>query len=165
MTNPRPRIKIEPTGFDKTLEAIGLLGIISLCAVVAIKYSSLPERIPTHFNIRNEVDNYGSKSTILVLPLIGSVIYVLLTVINNYPHVFNYPKAITEENALRQYQLATRLLRLLKVGISFVFLCIIFMTFEAIEGHSDTPGYLIFPMLMLFVFGPIIWYFIKVFRK
>ncbi len=163
--NPRPKLTIEPTGFDRTLEALAVAGIISLWVVVLLKYSTLPERIPTHFNFKNEVDGYGSKDSILLLPIIGSAIYILLSVINKFPHFFNYPTPITEENALRQYQLATRLIRLLKTGIALTFLGIIFMTFEAIDGQSSFSGYLIFPMLIAFVFAPIIWYFIRAFRK
>lgn len=163
--NPRPKLTIEPTGFDRTLEALAIAGIVSLWVVVLLKYSTLPERIPTHFNFKNEVDGYGGKDTILLLPIIGSAIYILLSVVNKFPHFFNYPTTITEENASRQYQFATRLIRLLKAGIALTFLCIIFMTFEAIDGHNPLPGYLIFPMVIAFIFAPIIWYFIRAFRK
>ncbi len=163
--NPRPKLTIETSGFDKTLEALAIAGIISLWVVVLLKYSTLPERIPTHFNIKNEVDGYGAKDTIFILPIIGSVVFLLLSVINRFPHYFNYPIQITEENALRQYQLATRLIRLIKTGIGFTFLCIVFMTFEAIDGNRSLSGFLIIPMLIGFVFAPIIWYFIRVFRK
>lgn len=46
-------------------------------------YPTLPEIIPTHFNIKGEADGYGSRGTIFLLPLImgitGFMVYLLLT--------------------------------------------------------------------------------------
>jgi uncharacterized membrane protein len=40
-------------------------------------YPSLPDRIPTHWNIRGEVDGYGGKWTLLMFPLIMAGMLVL----------------------------------------------------------------------------------------
>ena len=38
-------------------------------AVTAWLYGSLPEQIPTHWNIRGEVDGYGGKWTLFIFPV------------------------------------------------------------------------------------------------
>lgn len=55
--------------------AVLLIVVASMAAVVT--YPNLPERIPTHWNLRGEVDRYGSKSTVFVMPAAMIVILLL----------------------------------------------------------------------------------------
>jgi uncharacterized membrane protein len=48
---------------------IGFALVAIAVAVTAWLYGSLPERIPTHWNIRGEVDGYGSKWTLFIFPV------------------------------------------------------------------------------------------------
>jgi hypothetical protein len=43
-----------------------------------------------------------------------------MTVLNRFPHIFNYTTTITEENALREYTRATRLVRYLKLTMVLI---------------------------------------------
>ena len=54
-----------------------ILILISIIATVFI-YSSLPEKIPTHWNIRGEIDSYGSKSFVWFTALLPLGIYLLM---------------------------------------------------------------------------------------
>lgn len=54
-----------------------ILILISIIATVFI-YSSLPEKIPMHWNIRGEVDSYGSKSFVWFTALFPLGIYLLM---------------------------------------------------------------------------------------
>ncbi len=53
-----------------------LLVAIAGCAAAWL-YSSLPDRIPTHWNIRGEVDGYGGKWTLFLFPTIMALMLVL----------------------------------------------------------------------------------------
>src|SRR5437899_2000427 len=44
-----------------------VLVLAALAASLAV-YSSLPERVPTHWNFRGNVNHYGSKITVFILP-------------------------------------------------------------------------------------------------
>jgi uncharacterized membrane protein len=55
--------------------ALVLLAITTV--VTALMYSSLPETIPTHWNIRGEVDGYGGKWTLFLFPAIMAGMLVL----------------------------------------------------------------------------------------
>ncbi len=122
----RPIIKIELRLFDKILEAIALLLLICTIILVAYYYKTLPEIIPTHFNFSGKLDDYGSKSSILTLPILSALLYIGLTVLNKYPQTFNYLSEITLDNAESQYRFATRFLRVLKIIVMITFLIIIF---------------------------------------
>ncbi len=48
------------------------LGLLALgVGVTAWYYPGLPDRIPTHWNIRGEVDGYGGKRTLFLLPVMS----------------------------------------------------------------------------------------------
>ncbi len=53
-----------------------------------------------------------------------TVVYILLTALGFVPRYFNYLTEITQENARRKYQNATRTIRLLKIIIVILFLAI-----------------------------------------
>lgn len=117
----RPRLKIEMTRFDWALEAIAFLIWIGSLLFLILNFSNSPEMIPTHFNAAGNVDAVGSKNSIWLLVGIVTSMYILLTIINRYPHLFNYPTEITDKNARQQYTIATRMIRILKIIVIMIF--------------------------------------------
>ena len=69
-----------------------------------MEWSSLPNRVPMHYNFFGEVDKWGSKGTIFSHPIIGAVLWIGLTILEKFPHVYNYIINLTEENIERQYK-------------------------------------------------------------
>ena len=49
---------------------IAILLIVLTTAATAWLYSTLPDQIPTHWNIRGQVDGYGGKSTLFLFPVL-----------------------------------------------------------------------------------------------
>jgi len=67
---------MKPTVRSELFQWIVLLGMF---ASVAFSWSQLPDRIPVHWNLADEVDRYGSKTEgLLMLPLITVAVYLLL---------------------------------------------------------------------------------------
>ena len=57
-----------------------IIAVILLVASVvapAWLYPGLPDRIPTHWNIKGEVDGYGGKWTLFLFPVMMVVLLVL----------------------------------------------------------------------------------------
>lgn len=119
--NGRPKIKLELTTIDKVVEILGWVSILAIWVLIVTNYTSLPDTIPIHYNSSGQTDGIGRKGTILTLPLIATALFAGLTILNKFPHIFNYPASITENNALRQYTNATRLIRYLKFIIVVIF--------------------------------------------
>lgn len=162
--NERPRIKSELTGFDKIIEISGWIFLGFIWVLVIYNYSSLSDSIPIHYNIKGEVDGYSSKSSIFLLPILGTLIFVGLTILNKYPHVFNYPVQITAKNAENQYVSATRLIRYMKLAVLLIFHLIILNTLQ-IDGDSNyNLSFWILPSALVMIFIPLIFYVIKSFR-
>ena len=157
----RPKIELQLTQRDKILEVIGWILLIGTWILTFTNYFDLPETIPIHFNAAGEADGFGSKKTILALPIISTLLFIGMTFLNKYPHVFNYPNEITEENALSQYTNATRILRYLKVIIVLIFGGIVFMTIQNVNGKADGLGTWFLPLSMILIFMPILYLLIS----
>ncbi|MDA8686508.1 DUF1648 domain-containing protein [Robiginitalea sp.] len=159
--NQRPRIKLELRPSDKIIEGLGWISVFGIWILTLLNYFELPEIIPIHFNGRGEADGFGGKSNLLSLPIISTALFFGLTILNKKPHLFNYPSAITEENALQQYTNATRMLRALKLVIVVIFGLIVLRTIQNVNGTADGLGTWFLPVIMAMIFIPIIYYLIK----
>ncbi len=95
----RPKIKLGLTIADRTFEFIGWLSILAIWVLTVTNYADLPDTIPTHYDGAGQADGFGGKATILTLPLIATILFVGMTILNKFPHIYNYPINITEENA------------------------------------------------------------------
>lgn len=156
----RPKVKIELTIADKTFEIIGWLLIISVWGLTITNYANLPDTIPNHYNGAGQADGFGGKETILTLPLIATVLFVGLTVLNKFPHILNYPTSITQDNALRQYTNATRMIRYLKLIIVVIFEIIIFKTIQNANGEEGL-GICFLPLTLGLIFIPLSYFLVK----
>ena len=138
--NKRPRIKLQLNQTDKILEIVGWISVVGIWALPLINYSILPEIIPIHFNGAGKANGFGNKTHIFILPIISTLLFIGLTILNKRPHIFNYPSQITKENAVHQYTNATRMMRVLKLVIVLLFGLIIFKTIENVNGNADGLG-------------------------
>ena len=160
----RPKIKPNLTTTDKVIEFFGWIALIGIWTLTLTNYSTLPETISIHYNGTGEADGFGNKGNILTLPIISTILFIGLTILNKYPHVFNYPSTVTEENALQQYTNATRLIRFLKWAIVMIFGLIVFQTIQNVNGNADGLGIWFLPLTLGLIFIPIIYYLTMSFR-
>ena len=136
----RPRITLHLTQFDKWLERASKIVLCAMWLLVLFIFSTLPSIVPIHYNALGKVDNYGSKITLFILPVVATLIYFGLTKLNKYPHVFNYMTTITNENAEHQYTLATRMLRILKLAILILISLLVVLSYLVAKGYINGLG-------------------------
>ncbi|MGV8091290.1 MAG: DUF1648 domain-containing protein [Mangrovibacterium sp.] len=145
----RPRIPIKLTPTDYFFEIIGVIGIVCLIFLPIYFLNDLPNQIPKHFNALGQVDSYGNRRIIWLLPTIGLVLYAGLTVLNKFPFAFNYPTKVTNENAERLYTLGTRTVRLLKVVVVLSFAFLNYRTIEIALNRATEIGKFYLPILLI----------------
>ena len=150
----RPKIEIKLTQTDKILEAIGYSMLVIYWVMTIVSFSTLPENIPIHYNGLGEVDNYGGKASIFLLPIIGTFLFTILTVLNKNPENFNYNVEINEENAEKQYTNSTKMMRLMKLIVVFIFLMIDYLTIQTSKGNSEGLGKWFLPLTFGLIFIP-----------
>ena len=162
--NERPKIKLELTTTDKTFEILGWISVLAIWVFTITNYTNLPDIIPTHYNGAGQVDGFGGKGYIFTWPLIATFLFTGLTILNKFPHVFNYPTNITADNALRKYTNATRLIRYLKFIIVIVFGLITFKTIQNVNGEASGFGIWFLPLTLGLIFIPLTYFVIKSFK-
>ncbi len=156
----RPRINPPLRTIDIILEGLAGLCIAYVIFHLIVAFPELNQKVPTHFNGAGKPDSWGNKYSLMILPIINIAMYAGLTVLNRYPYIFNYPITITEQNAIRQYQLAKTLVIWLKFSVAAMFLYIQIQTINAANGSHMGLG----PFFLVFViigsFAPMVVYLI-----
>ena len=157
----RPKIKIRKTPLDWCIEIAGLLLVLVYWLIVLLNYFKLPEIIPMHYNALGEIDGWGGKSTLLVLPVLSTAMYIGITFLQKVPHFFNYANIeITEHNAERLYTIAVRMISILKLSMVAIF---VLLTILVLQDALKTFWFVKFWMILA-MFGAdaiIIIYFLK----
>ncbi|MEI7597636.1 MAG: hypothetical protein WCK02_17955 [Bacteroidota bacterium] len=103
------KVKLELSLLDKNLEYISFIALLLFWAVAFSSYFSW-------FYLIEHISN------VFILPSITTILFIGLTILNRYPHIFNYSTKITEENKILHYTRATRIIRFLKTIIVFIFM-------------------------------------------
>jgi len=161
----RPKIKIDLDISDYIIESIGATFLVLMIGWPLYYFNELPEIIPRHFNAAGEPDGYSQKKIIWTLPAIGLVIYIGMFFLNKFPHIFNYLKEITKENAERQYRIATKLIRTINMLIAVSFFYIGFGTIQTALNEQDGLGKFFLPITLVATFGTIGIYMYQALKK
>ena len=163
LKSKRPKVKTRFKIFDLIMEIAGVAAVISLWIFLMTSYSNLPDVIPFNFNTAGQADGFDNKSKIFILPVIATALFVVMTILSRFPHFFNYPVKITENNAQFQYENMTRMLRLVKLSLVLVFGCIVFQTIRTATGNADGLGVWLLPTTLAIIFIPVIYFAVKSF--
>ena len=156
MMEERPRLTLIPSPLDKNIDLISKIFLLVMWVLTFYIFFRLPDIIPVHYNAAGKPNTYGNKLTLFVLPVFGTIIYFAFTELVKYPHIFNYIKKITAENALQQYTMATRLLRFLKFAVLFIFSILILLIYFTTTGIIAGLGIWFLPLSVLIVFIPLL---------
>jgi Predicted membrane protein len=153
-------MKSKYSAFQKVLELAALIGLLAIWAYLIKSWDSLPDKIPAHYNGAGVVDRWGSKSGILLLPILGTIFYVLISLITFFPSLWNVPVQVTAENREFVYQNMKSLLIALKLELIG---CFAYITYCDIS--IQYLGIWFLPFILIVIFGTIIYYTVKVRKR
>ncbi|MDR3584316.1 MAG: DUF1648 domain-containing protein [Desulfosporosinus sp.] len=160
----RPRLEIHRSFLENAFEIGAIIGVIASLIITIQIWPSLPSKIPAHYNIYGQIDRWGSKGGILFLLPIIILMYLFLTILNQYPQKFNYPFEITEQNAESQYHVARIMVQALKLEVTWIFVYIQWITIKGALGREIGLGITFLIISLLLVFGTIGVYMWRAFR-
>ena len=101
---------------------------------VALHYGSLPDRVPTHFDGRGQVNGWGPKATLWLLPGLGLGLQALLGFVTAHPQWCNVPVTITDANRAAVYALCRALVTFLRVVLGVLFAVLSYATVQGARG-------------------------------
>ena len=148
-----PKLKVKLTTVDYILEVIGLIGIICMIVLPIYFFNDLPDKLPKHFNAQGQPDSYSNKGMIWFLPIITLLLYIGLTILNRFPHIFNYPIKVTNENVEKLYRIGTKTVRILKIIVVLSFAYINFRIIKVGLNKTTGIGELFIPIFLILIFG------------
>jgi hypothetical protein len=157
----RPRLNIPRTQLEICCETIAAVSLVSLTVYLAAIWIKLPAQIPVHFNIMGQPDRWGSRDSIFSLFGVMAALYAGLSILQRFPHIYNYPFGLTPQNVYRQYQLARQLITLIKTEI-VCFICLIqWGAVLAARKQSYSLGTWFIPVMLLAIAGAIVHYSVQ----
>lgn len=152
-------MKTKYSKFQLFLEIIGAAILISFFIFLVKSWSSIPERIPGHYNAAGVVDRWGNKNEILMLPIIGGILYLGLTMITFFPEIWNVPMPQSQENKEAVYKCMKTMLISLKVEIIAMFF---YITFHSVNAMDLPIAFL--PIVLIIIFGSLTYFIVRSYR-
>lgn len=112
--------------------------------------------MPAHFNLAGEVDRWGSKWELIILPIIGGITLIIMQFLEKHPEVHNYPSRLNESNAPQFYLRSRKMLNQVKNMCSLIFAVIILESVTIALKWSKGFGVWFLPVLIIAVFIPLV---------
>jgi uncharacterized membrane protein len=159
----RPKIHIEKTKLEWLADTIGYVSLACMVGILLFNWNSLPDQVPAHYGATGEVDRWGSKYELLILPIIAVFLQLFLMKFEKFPENHNYPARINESNARDFYLNSRQLLNYTKNIINILFAYIVWKTVEIANGADISIGWPFYAILALLM-GVIIWKTVKTFK-
>lgn len=133
-TSERPKIKIPKTTSEWIWDVIGYIFYLGSIVFLIIIWSDLPKEVPAHYNALGEVDRWGSKWELLILPGVGLFLLLSMQSLEFFPEIHNYPKRFNPSNARQFYLTSRKLINQLK-NICLILFALILL--ESISGSLE----------------------------
>ena len=157
--------KLDSSNTGKIQETIGWFVLCLLWFFTLYSYFSLPAIIPTHFNFAGQADAFGSKKTLFIIPVIGTLIFVSMTAFSKFPQVYRNSNNARGKNDPRVYLITVRFLRLLKLIIITLFLVMLVLNHLVAAQKIEGLGRWFAPLVLIVILLPTSLYLVNIFRK
>lgn len=144
---------------DKLMNRLSLLVLVGTVVFLAGYWKQIPAEVPMHYNAAGEIDRWGSKAELLILPVIAWLLYGLLTVVEQVPSAWNTGVKVTAENREQVYALLGHMLSTLKLLVMVMFAWITLWCALA----RPLPVWFL-PVVLAAVFGNMAYWLVRIFR-
>ncbi len=144
---------------DKLMNRLSLLVLVGTVVFLAGYWKQIPAEVPMHYNAAGEIDRWGSRAELRILPVIAWLLYGLLTVVEQIPSAWNTGVKVTAENREQVYALLGHMLSTLKLLVMVMFAWITLWCALA----RPLPVWFL-PVVLAAVFGDMAYWLIRLFR-
>ncbi len=151
--------RVPSTWFHKLIEIITLFILIIMIIYPFVMWNTLPSKIPAHYNALGEIDRWGTRSELFVLPIGGVFLYGLMSLVSLFPSAWNIPVTVTKENRKRVYQTAKSLLVLMKLEVIVIFG---YLEYHSTQMKNLSGSFL--GIVLVVVFGTVLYYIARMYR-
>ena len=61
--------------FRRALDILGLVLLLGAAVFAAVRFHAMPDQVPIHYDAAGQIDSYGPKATVFVLPVVGLAVF------------------------------------------------------------------------------------------
>ena len=152
-------MKIKNSPADIIMEALGLVMLIGTPLYLVIRWPSIPNKLPMHYNFAGEIDRWGGKGEVLFLVVMVWILYLMISLVEHFPSVWNTGVQVTQENRMRVYRTLKYMVKTLKLAMTLVFT---FLIFNTVAG-TPLPGWFTVVYVILII-GDLAFWLIRLYR-
>lgn len=152
-------MKIKNNKIDIIIEILCLTILIGTVGYLLVNWGTIPDKIPTHYDGMGNIDGWGEKSELIFTLAITWILYIAITVIEQFPQVWNTGIKVTEENRERVYRTLKYMVHTLKLILVIDLTYLTIIPIFAVE----LPGWYTMATLVV-VFGDIIFWLVRLFK-
>ena len=150
---------IKNNKIDRIIEFMCLTLLIGVTAYLIFNWGSIPDKIPVHYDWEGNIDRWGNKAEVMILPIMSWFLYLLITGLQQVPLAWNTGVKITEENEERVYRTLKYMLETLKL---IVVADLTYITVHSLMGKSLSGWFaMIVPVA---VFGDLFFWIVRLYQ-
>lgn len=151
------KLALPTTKVERVANLIGIAALSMMVTMLLLQWSQLPNEVPAHFGFNGEVDRWGSKWELLLLPATSIALHLFLQVIEVRPHTHNYPTRLNDQNREAFYLHSRRTLNLTKNLCTLLFAYLTWRTILIAKGAAVGLGMIPFSIILCVLVGIVIW--------
>jgi hypothetical protein len=156
VTQERNTVDTPLNNFAGFLRITALLTLLAVWVFVLWLYPRLPEVIPTHFDLKGQPDDYGSKQTLFILPVVASLLWALLRFVKPRRP---WPLAsVRDQNAIYLFGILSTL-------INVLFFFILFLSYRTILHKTKGLGQWFLPISLAVFLFPTMYFLVRSLRN
>ena len=152
-------MRLRYTPLQILLEALALALLCGLLLYIYLQWEQIPARVPLHFNALGEIDRWGNKTSLLILPGVAVFAYLLLTVTAFFPQFWNVPVQVTAVNQAAVHRCLQSMQLLIKAEVMAV---LGYLTLQAARATALTAAFL--PVMLAVLLGTTLFFSIRLYR-
>lgn len=153
------KFKLKRTKLQILLEIVSFCILAAMFIYLAVRWGDVPDKIPGHYNAAGQIDRWGNKMELIMMPLISLLLYLLITVVSFFPSIWNVPVQITDKNRDKVYGNMMNMVLFMKIEM---LLCFTYLNYTGIKAIALSPFFL--PVFLVSIFGTIIYFIVRLYR-
>ena len=154
-------MKSNHTTADIGMTAAGFCGLIAVTVYTAVRWETLPEEIPSHYNMAGEIDGTGGKGLLIFLLVTAWVLWAVLEIISLVlRQMCNGETEASWRDPERYYRILKTMVEVLKLitALDFTYMVFCSITLRPL-------GWYFTPLFLILIFGNIIVSIVRLLRN
>lgn len=147
----KPKLDIPRSTVGKAFDVLVIALFAACLTYLLLQWNQLPDKIPAHFGVDGEVDRYGSKLELLLLPFMAVGLWIGLSFLEKFPHTYNYIN-LKPDNIETQYRYGVLFMNVTKNISTLLLIFLIWQMTSIANGQTEALNTPIFVCLLAMLF-------------